>query len=389
MFKHVLFPAIGLTYISNGIQLVLIGWLSLDVLALSPLGVSAIMALTLLPQIALLPFTGRWADKYSPAQLAKFACMGLSASHITLMLSWHLMALNWVNLGFYALAVGACMAVFLPAKDKATVQLLPNRLQKTLALGSAFQFLGLAIGTILAGFVNEVGLTGLLILQFLLTALAAVYWGFVVTSAPTAIPKVLPSFFIPLKLNMGLVHLLVVCAFNGFMHMGFALVLFPVLGVRHWGFDGFGYGLMQAVFSLGAVVVYVANAYRKPQQYPGQALLFCLLYTAAIAYAITREPTVVGSYGLLFLWGVVAGYSASMSRIILHTVVNDNQRGRAVALYQVVLLSMAPLGSIVCGILLESTTMYPVLYFITGSSVLFFALFLFSRQLWSIKAMTT
>ena len=85
----------------------------------------------------------------------------------------------------------------------------------------------------------------------------------------------------------------------------------------------------------------------------------------------------------------MAGYSASMSRIILHTVVNDNQRGRAVALYQVVLLSMAPLGSIVCGILLESTTMYPVLYFITGSSVLFFALFLFSRQLWSIKAMTT
>ncbi|HEY7774359.1 MAG TPA: MFS transporter [Marinagarivorans sp.] len=398
MLKNALYPAVGLIYVSNGMQVVLLGWLALSALDLPPMAVGFLMASMLLPQVVLLPLAGRWADRLAPADLAKAGCAGLSVCHISLVAALHLTALNSAMLAIYAFGLGLSMALFLPAKDKAAVQLLPNRLQKALSLSSAFQFSGVAIGTLLAGFVDEIGVTGVLIVQFLLSALAAVYWGLIPTQvgavdspAPTGGRKrkiLLRLYAESLRLlreSNALRQLIGLCAFNGFMQMGFAMVLFPVLGFKHWGFTSTQYALMQALFSFGAIVVYVANAYRRPQQYPGQAALFCLLYSAGIAYAITRDPTPFGSYGLIFLWGVVAGYSASMSRVLLHSVAADTTRGRATALYQMALLACAPVGSLVCGLLLQWMGVHQVLVVLAVANVVVFLGYLLSRELWSIK----
>ncbi|WP_053980645.1 MFS transporter [Marinagarivorans algicola] len=404
MLKSTLYPAIGLTYISHGAQWVVITWLAIDILSLSPIAVGSLVAAMLLVQVALLPIAGRMADTIRPTLLAQWTATGLCVSHLLLVgvvLAWWF---NIVIFVLYALFTSAITAFFLPAKDKACVELLPNRLQKALALGSAFQFLGVAIGAMIAGFIDDVGLTGILILQSFLMALAAVYWGFIEPSSAVRIRDTLPDsatcdtlvsdqsvknstshLMMLFKANGVLRHLLALCAFNGFMHMGFAVALFPVLGIQHWGFDNLHYAIMQGVFSLGAVVVYVSNAYRKPQQYPGQGMLFCLLYTAAIAYAITREPTFWGSYGLIFLWGVTAGYSASMSRIVLHSIVREHERGRTVALYQMVLLSAAPLGCLACGLILHFMNMTQTLYVLSSASVIVFIIFLFSRRLWAVE----
>lgn len=399
MLKNALYPAVGLIYVSNGMQVVLLAWLALSVLELSPIGMGLLMTAMLLPQVGLLPLTGRLADRYEPTQLAKIGCAGLSVSHILMVAALHITALNIVILVAYALFLGVSSALFLPAKDKASVQLLPNRLQRALSLSSAFQFAGIAIGTLFAGFLDEIGVTGVLIVQFLLSALAAVYWGLIpahvsfVEHGPnqaSAVKKqpisaIYAQGIAMIRGSRVLSQLVILCGFNGFMQMGFAVVLFPVLGFSHWDFSSTQYAWMQASFSGGAICVYVANAYRKPQQYPGPSVLFCLLYSAGIAYAITREPTILGSYGLIFLWGAVAGYSASMSRVLLHSVASDATRGRAAALYQMVLLGCAPLGSIACGLLLQYMGMHQALYVLVAANVLVFVLFLFSRELWSVK----
>ena len=399
MLKNALYPAVGLIYISNGMQVVLIAWLALSVLELTPISVGLLMAAMLLPQVGLLPLTGRLADRYEPTRLAKVGCAGLSVSHILMVAALHIASLNTAVLVVYALCLGFSTALFLPAKDKAAVQLLPNRLQRALSLSSAFQFTGVAIGTLFAGFVDEIGVTGVLIVQFLLSALAAVYWGLIpahvsfIEHGPNKVADVKkPSIgaiythgIAMMKSSKALSQLVVLCAFNGFMQMGFAVVLFPVLGFSHWDFNSTQYAWMQASFSAGAIAVYIANAYRKAQQYPGQSVLFCLLYTAGIAYAITRGPTLFGSYGLIFLWGAVAGYSASMSRVLLYSVTSNNMRGRAAALYQMVLLGFAPVGSVVCGLLLEFMGVHQALYILLAANVMVFVVFLLSRELWSVK----
>lgn len=400
MLKHALYPAVGLVYVSNGAQLVLLAFMAVSILALPAWAVGIIMGLMFLPQVLLLPFTGNIADRLQPTRVAQLGCVGLSASHFFLVVSIHIWGLHAIALAVYALLVGVFMALFLPAKDKAAVQLLPNRLQKALSLSSAFQFAGIALGTLFAGTVTAIGITGVLITQGLLTALAGAYWRVIprhvsfLEQAPSpheldqAMPlrKSYQGAWAQLQAQPLLIHLALLCAFNGFMQMGFAAVLFPILGFKHWGFTSFEYGLMQAVFSVGAVVVYVANAYRKPQKHPGQAALFCLLYAALITYGIAQNPTYWGGFGLIFLWGATAGYSASMSKVVLHTVTNDHERGRAAALYQFILLAVAPLGAMVCGFLLEAYAIELVLVVIAVANAMVFGVFLFSRGLWAVAA---
>ncbi len=379
------YPVVGLTYISNGMQLIIIGWLAMDVLVLSPLWVAVFMAAMLIPQVALLPFTGRYADIYAPEKLARMGCFGLTLSHLALAAVQFYGLITPPVLAIYSIALGACMALFLPAKDKASVLLLPHRLQKTLALVGAYQYFGLMLGALVAGLGMHLGLIPLLLLQAALVFVSAAYW--LKLRTPLVSEGMLETIPIGdvLRQTPALQQLMMLCAFCGFMHMGFALALFPVLGVKHWGFDAQSYALMQALFSAGGIAVYLANAYRKPHQYPGQALLFCLLYTAAIAYGIARGPSVTGSYCLIFLWGVVAGYSASMSRIVLHSLVGDHRRGQVAALYQTVLLTAAPIGSLVCGLVLQVASVMAVLWLIGIASCLVFALFLTSRQMWSVR----
>lgn len=413
MFKSLLYPAIGLTYISQGAHWVVVTWLAASVLAFSPFMVGALMAAMFAVQIVLLPQAGRLADTTKPTLIAHWAAVALCVCHILLMaLVSSGFSLTGGVLVLYALVTSATTAVFLPAKEKACITLMPNRMQKALALGNAYQFLGVAIGAALAGFVESIRLAVLFGVQGGLMALAAGCWAAVqkqpipnaklIAYTPNSVPnrtdpkraepKKTDSKSTELKGPIALIksspvlqHLLLLCAFNGFMHMGFAMALFPVLGVQHWRFDSFDYALMQGVFSLGAVLVYVINAYRKPQQYPGQGMLFCLLYTAVIAYAITREPTFWGSYALIFLWGITAGYSASMSRLVLHTVVADNQRGMAAALYQMVLLGAAPLGALACGAIIYYAGLWQALSLLSQASVALFVMFLFSRKLWAVE----
>ena len=214
-------------------QLVLLAWLAVQVVALPPLGVSLILAAVMVPQIVLLPMAGRLTDRYPAQQVAKWGCLGLALAHAGLAVLASSMVLSWPILAGYALMVGASSALFLPSKDKAAVQSLPARLQRAISLSSAFQFLGLLVGALLAGLVSEVSVARLLGVQALLMALAASYWHISPSMPALKAHPVRPMLSL-IRANKGLQHLLVLCALNGFLHMGFAVALFPELGLHQW-----------------------------------------------------------------------------------------------------------------------------------------------------------
>ena len=387
LFKTLLFPAVGLAYIANGMQLVLIAWLATQLFDMTALGIGALFAVMLLPQIALLPLFGRMADSQSPLALVKWGCIIKGLSHLTLLFTFALGITSAALLFIYAAMLGVGVALFLPSKDKVVVQYFPERLQRSISMGSAFQFAGILVGALLAGLIDILSIQVLLTIQCGCLFLAFFCWSRLPDSLDLEqepVTRPISCANTLLTKSPALQQLFVLCAITGFLHMGFALALFPELGLRHWQLSSFEYGLMQAAFYLGAVVVYVANAYKKPQQYPGQAALFCLLYTAGIAYSIARGPTFYGGYGLIFLWGAVAGYSASMSRILLHSIIEDSDRGQASALYQRILLTAAPVGCITCGLLLQQTSLYSALMVVTVLSIITFAGFLLTRTLWGV-----
>ena len=74
-----------------------------------------------------------------------------------------------------------------------------------------------------------------------------------------------------------------------------------------------------------------------------------------------------------------------MSRILLHSLTTDTERGQVASLYQLVLLAAAPLGSFACGLIMQLAGTHWALQVIALCSALVFGAFLLSRTLWSIK----
>ncbi len=277
------------------------------------------------------------------------------------------------------------------AREKLVAQLDSQRLQKNISLAGVCQYLAQALGIALASLTDTLGAQVIVGLQAALCLLALASYS---RLAPPALPRhvtsdaLAPAIGAALKRvwqQVVLRHLILLVAFNGLMHLGMFLVLLPVLARDYMAFGSLEYALLQLCFTLGSVLSFWVILQRREVRYPGQAVLFCLLYTGMIALALAAGPTLYGLFGLIFLWGTVAGASANLSRLVLQSVVPDHFRGRTMAVYQLALFGMAPLGALLAGGLVQWRGMELTFQVLAGSSFGLFVLSLLSRPLWAVQ----
>lgn len=394
-----LFSALGLfltghsaNALSIGIQMVLVGWLAAGVLHLSASHIAWVQAAVLVPNLVLILFAGALADRHPPAQL-------LWRVNALLVLI-HSLALALLLTGrfgqgvllFYALCLGSGNSFVQAAREKLVAQLDDRHLRQNISRAGVCQYLAQALGIGAASLTDHLGAYMLMALQAGLCFLAMVCYGRLAAGREVLIQRPGSALTPDIGAALGLVwrqvalrHLVLVVAFNGLMHLGMFLVLLPVLARDLMGFRSLGYGLLQLCFTLGSVLAFAVIWHRTQVRYPGQAVLFCLLYTGTIALALAAGPTVYGLFGLIFLWGCVAGASANLSRLVLQSTVPDHFRGRAMAVYQLALFGMASLGALLAGGLVQLEGVQFTFKLLAGSSFGLFALSLFSRALWGVQ----
>jgi MFS family permease len=110
-------------------------------------------------------------------------------------------------------------------------------------------------------------------------------------------------------------------------------------------------GFLLACGGVGALVATVYLASRKDvltmgNSIPGSALIFAL---GIIGFALSRS--VYLSAVLLFICGFGSMVNMASSNTILQTIVEDDKRGRVMSIYTMAFIGMAPLGSLLAGIL--------------------------------------
>jgi len=295
------------------------------------------------------------------------------------------------SLLLYAFCLGCGNSFVQAAREKLVAQLDDRHLQKNISLAGICQYLAQATGILAASLMDVLGAQVLVSIQASLCVIATICYSLLVSRvAPgaTAIGHIAPAMGAAVQLvwrTKPMRHLILLVAFNGFMHLGMFLVLLPVLARDHMGFTSVEYGLLQLCFTLGSVLSFWMIWRRAKVQFPGQAVLFCLLYTGLIGLALAAGPTRHGLFGLIFLWGCVAGASANLSRLVLQSTVSDGFRGRAMAVYQFALFGMAPLGALFAGFLVHEAGTRFTFHLLAGSSFALFVISLFSRALWTVK----
>lgn len=371
--------------------MVLVAWLAAGVLQLSATGIAVVQAAVLTPNLLLILFAGAITDRHSPARILMITNAALVLVHSTALVLLLEGLLTAMTLLIYAACLGCGNSFVQSAREKLVAQLDVRRLQKNISLAGVCQYLAQALGIALASLTDALGAYVLVGLQAALCLLALVSYRRL--AQPTKPPQfygdaIAPAIGAALKRvwqQVVLRHLILLVAFNGLMHLGMFLVLLPILARDYMAFGSLEYALLQLCFTLGSVLSFWIILQRRQVRYPGQAVLFCLLYTGMIALALAAGPTLYGLFGLIFLWGTVAGASANLSRLVLQSVVPDHFRGRTMAVYQLALFGMAPLGALLAGGLVQWQGMEVTFEVVAGSSFGLFALSLLSRALWGVQ----
>lgn len=374
-----------------GIHTVLIAWISVAYLHLSPSALAWVQAAALIPSVFAILVAGVFADRYSPKIILMTAYSILTIAYLGLGLVIYFNKLHFWGLLCYAVVAGIGNAFVQPVREKLIALFPKGELQRRISGASIIQFSSQSAGIVLASFSDDFGLYYIVAAQ-VLAALAAVFMvlsmRFEMDFHRDKSRGIISDIRIAIKAyraDKALTQLLVLIAFNGYMHMGVFLVVLPIIARDVYGFTSVQYGLLQLSFVIGMVAAQWGFVLRSKIQFPGQGALFCLLYSAVVGFALAQAPTLIGLYTLILFWGWVAGSSATHCRLVLQVKVSHKLRGKMMSIYQFVLFGLAPLGALATGHILNFYSLQQILKGMALSSGILFLLFMFSRSLWAVE----
>lgn len=381
----------GLSALATGVHLVAMAWLALTMLHLSSLKWGFIQAAALLPNLLFMLYAGALADRVDPARILAFAQGALSISYGALACALFVDALSFPFLIAYALVVGASNAFLQPAREKLIALVQSNTLQQRISMLSIAQFSFQGLGMLVVAISHFIAIQWVIAVQCVLSIVASImFLGLVdrVEVERGQIKKPLDEMMAAIRFvaeSKTLRQLMALVAFNGYMHMGVFVVLVPIIATKTYQHSSAEYASLQLLFLLGMITAHVALYRQKMVEFPGQGALFSLLYTAMVGFGLSKGPTPLGFYALIFFWGVVAGNSAGRCRLVLQTMVEPEFKGRAMAVYQLCLFGVAPIGAMATGLVMNFMSIAEIFLFMSVSSVVLFMIFMMTRSIWSVR----
>lgn len=370
-------------------------WLAVGVLRLPAGQVGWVQASVFLPNVLLILYAGGFSDRKSAAVISLYANFFIALTHTTACVVYLLGLLDFQTLVLYAASLGVGNAFVQTAREKLVMQAGGGQVHRVISIAGVCQFAAQALGMALVSFTDRWGVEWLMALQGVTCLVAAILYGVLGRLSPVVgrdpvspSSRSLTGVFADAWASLPMRHTLILVGFNGAMHLGFFIVVLPLIARDSMGFTSFEYSFLQLTFVVGSVSAHTWMLY-KTVQYPGQNILFCLLYSGVIGFALSAGPTIAGLYALIFLWGCVAGISANLSRLVVYSTVPESVRGRSMALYQFALVGMAPVGAVLAGYLVTHSSVWLALKVMGAASVLLFGLFMLSRSLWGVKVAHT
>jgi MFS family permease len=317
-----------------------------------------------IPWLLLLPVAGMVLDRCNRLHLVRVT-QALSMIQAAVLAGlvffgwveiWHVMVL--------AFGLGCVNAFDLPARQALLPELLDRRedLSNAIALNSSAFNAARLIGPACAGLLVERGDAGqgegwcflLNAVSFLAVLVALAF----VTAAPR--PRAAPA---PMLQVMGdgfrfvlgqpaMRALLLLAAIFGFIGLPYT-VLVPVFAKDVLAGGPQGYGLLLTASGLGALVgaVYLASRPSLRGSASRIAVAGFVVASCFAAFALSRH--FILSLALLTLAGMAMMLAIVSCNTIVQTIVPDDMRGRVMSLYNLALLGLTPLGSLLVGAVSE------------------------------------
>jgi MFS family permease len=401
-FRHFL-ATIGTSNLAMGLHTVLYPWLVVGVLELSPSQLGLAQLAVLLPNLLFILPGGVISDRRHRGSWLSLLYI-LYSLPIAILIGAALSGeLTFSLLLMFGMVFGSISAFVQPARESLLGYASQDLMHQAVAKVVMVQFIAQGIGFIIAGQLDTVGLTTLLVVQMLMFILSSIL---IKRSHPQRVietdidnskeetdePKretlqELRAGFSLFLTDKALLHLLLIVTATGFLAFGVYLVGMPLLARQAYQGGAGLYAILQVTFTMGIVVAnFVVSRQKNTFQRPGRLMIISFLGRGGLLAVVALMPNFWILFPVIFAWGAFSGMSMTLGRTILHNQVPHSHRSRAASVYQLCLFAGAPLGAWACGFAIEQVGLAQTFTVIAFLTLVVSVIAATMSPLWALKA---
>jgi MFS family permease len=401
-FRHFL-ATIGTSNLAMGLHTVLYPWLVVGVLELSPSQLGLAQLAVLLPNLLFILPGGVISDRRHRGSWLSLLYI-LYSLPIAILIGAALSGeLTFTLLLMFGMVFGSISAFVQPARESLLGYASQDLMHQAVAKVVMVQFIAQGIGFVIAGQLDTVGLTTLLVVQMLMFILSSIL---IKRSHPQLVietdidnsreqadePKretlqELRAGFSLFLTDKALLHLLLIVTATGFLAFGVYLVGMPLLARQAYQGGAGLYAILQVTFTMGIVVAnFVVSRQKNTFQRPGRLMIISFLGRGGLLAVVALMPNFWILFPVIFAWGAFSGMSMTLGRTILHNQVPHSHRSRAASVYQLCLFAGAPLGAWACGFAIEQVGLAQTFTVIAFLTLVVSVIAATMSPLWALKA---
>jgi predicted MFS family arabinose efflux permease len=337
------------------LQQILVTWILVGQLNESPERVGFAQMLIGIPGLAFMLWGGVIGDRMDVRVLLSRAHFFSAIPPLVLALvSIYGLIGYWILIGT-ALFASLLNSASTPARATILNTIAADRLQFAITLSTGIGSIAAIAGTKLGGEMDSVGLTTILLVQsavFMAGGLLTLCLKSVKpkrTAADTSVIATIKDGIHHVWQRPFARNLIGLNFVSSLFNAGGWIVVIPFIVKRVYDGDAMFLANIMVIFTFGSLVSNFGLLKFMPLKYPGRLYLSMQLSRILILVLIWIHPEEPLLWLAALLWGLNMGITTTTSRLMLQEVAEEAYRARVMSIFQLSLLSAAPLGSLFLG----------------------------------------
>lgn len=271
---------------------------------------------------------------------------------------------QWLNVAtvtLWGLGMSVVQSYSMPGQQAILNRVSGNSVQQGITVATAIGYVVQVIGLGLAGQIDRLGVSPVLIMQALTLLMAGIM---MLRIAPMPVGRSTGAAASPIQgIAEGLratyrspviFDALLINFVSSIFNAGSFVTAFPFIVKRVYDGDAWMLAWLMAVFFAAAAVSNVLLLRYMPLKFPGKVFLIMQLSRIVVLLLMWIEPEmwllVVATIG----WGLNMGVTTTLARTIVQESAEAQYRGRVLSVFSIGMVGSAPIGAIILGWIIET-----------------------------------
>ncbi|MEC7076834.1 MAG: MFS transporter [Pseudomonadota bacterium] len=351
----------GFSGMALAMQQLLLSWILIGILDLPADQVGVIQALIGIPGIVLMLMGGASADQKDARRLLVQIYLIAPILPLFLLLMEQWQWLNVATVTLWGLGMSVVQSYSMPGQQAILNRVSGNSVQQGITVATAIGYVVQVIGLGLAGQIDRLGVSPVLIMQALTLLMAGIM---MLRIAPMPAGRSTGAAASPIQgIAEGLratyrspviFDALLINFVSSIFNAGSFVTAFPFIVKRVYEGDAWMLAWLMAVFFAAAAVSNVLLLRYMPLKFPGKVFLIMQLSRIVVLLLMWIEPEmwllVVATIG----WGLNMGVTTTLARTIVQESAEAQYRGRVLSVFSIGMVGSAPIGAIILGWIIET-----------------------------------